>query len=182
MKRSLIIFILSIFISVFSLTVKKAPIAAESKISAKQHAFKLKGNAQDLPVEYLFSLTGWPTDKPGEIKRGPLGHRFLYYVTKGFVEGPKVRGKIVSPSGDWATLADDGTLMLDVRLALKTDDGADILMVYQGLVTKDLEKVHVSGLFQVGDERYSWLNKVLFLGVGGYNADGSLTYYFYALR
>jgi hypothetical protein len=154
---------------------------AQATITAKSHAFTLKDQAASLPVEFLFALTGWPTDTPGEIKKGPLGHRFLYYVTKGFVEGPRIRGQIVSPSGDWATLADDGTLMLDVRLALKTDDNVDILMVYQGFVSSDLQKVHVGGLFQVSDEKYDWLNKVLYVGVGGYNPDGSLTYYFYAL-
>ena len=38
-----------------------------------------------------------------------------------------------APSGDWVQIAGDGALHIDVRLLLRTDDGADILMTYRGV-------------------------------------------------
>jgi hypothetical protein len=53
--------------------------------------------------------------------------------TAGRFEGQRLKGDVLAPSGDWVRLAADGSMRLDVRMLLRTDDGADILMTYGGV-------------------------------------------------
>jgi hypothetical protein len=158
---------------------QKPEIAAESR--AVNLAFSEEGKAAtSLPVEFLFALHGWPNPTPPQIPGGPFGHRFLHYVDHGYFEGPHLRGKVINPSGDWATLGPDGVKRLDVRLTLQTEDDVIILMEYKGFI--DGLQIHVSGTFQVNHERYNWLNKVLYVGVAQRQPDKSLVYMFYTLN
>ena len=51
----------------------------------------------------------------------------------GWVEGPKIKGKIVGPSGDWLRVMPSGILRLDVRGTIQTDDGELIFTSYNGV-------------------------------------------------
>src|SRR5436309_2277760 len=76
-----------------------------------------------VPVEYLFTITA--TLIPAQvIEAGPQGTRVIIGVTGGTFAGPKLRGAIVPPGGEWATVRPDGSARADVRLTLQTDDGA----------------------------------------------------------
>ena len=71
-------------------------------------------------------------------------------------------------SGDWATLLPGfvpgvGPAALDVRLALRTDDGADIFVTYLGYLADGMLKG--SPRFETGDERYAWLNTAFVVGI-----------------
>ena len=48
------------------------------------------------------------------------------------MRGPKIDGTIVPPTGDWLIIMPDGSLRLDVRGTIKTDDGEIILVTYSG--------------------------------------------------
>ena len=52
-----------------------------------------------------------------DLGRTPLGHRRIVRVTGGTFEGPRLRG-------DWLVERADGVRQLDVRITLRTDDGA----------------------------------------------------------
>lgn len=131
---------------------------------------------RSLPVEHLFTMT-LTSGKPGIIPGGPQGTRAVVNVTGGTFEGPKLKGTIESPAGDWVTSRADGTVKLDVRLLLQTDDGATILMTYFGVgAQKDgVMSLRSAPLFETGDPRYAWLNNVQAVGVGT-SARGSVTY------
>ena len=47
-------------------------------------------------------------------------------------EGERLRGNVLQPSGDWITVRPNGSMKLDVRIVLSTDDGASIYMAYFG--------------------------------------------------
>ena len=75
-------------------------------------------------------------DVPPLIDLGdtPCGRRRIAAVTGGSFEGERLRGTVLgAPGGDWLLLRPDGVLVLDVRIVLKTDDGALIYMAYRGL-------------------------------------------------
>ncbi len=90
--------------------------------------------------------------------------------------------------GDWVLGRPDGSIALDVRLTLKTDDGASILMTYRGYrqgppdvlarlakgeaVDPSLYYFRINPLFETASERYAWLNNVVAVGVGERLADG----------
>lgn len=137
-----------------------------------------------LPVEHLFTLTA-TTGERSIIRGGPQGTRAVVNVTGGTFEGPKLRGTLAAgPGGDWVTSRADGSHRLDVRILLKTHDGADILMTYSGIGTPGEGggplSLRTAPQFETGDDRYAWLNRVQAVGIGQ-SAGGTVTYEVYAL-
>jgi hypothetical protein len=79
--------------------------------------------------EYLMTL-----EAPLELGQ-PVGHRVIVNVPAGgSVRGPKINGQLVAPAGDWLYVMPDGSLRLDVRATIKTDDNALIFVEYGGII------------------------------------------------
>lgn len=114
---------------------------------------------------------------------GPFGQRMIAVVTGGGISGDRLKGTIVGASGDWLLVGDDGYGRTDVRVTVKTVDGAIIFIHYCGLVEMTPAVMNIVGggdvptdfgdqyLFnsprlETGDERYSWVNQTLFVGEG----------------
>ena len=72
---------------------------------------------------------------------------------------------------------------LDVRLTLKTDDGAMILVTYNGIgqATNVGASLRIAPLFETGDSRYVWLTRLQAVGVGE-RVGTSVKYDIYALK
>ena len=138
-----------------------------------------------LPAEFLFSITANTGEKPPiMIANGPRGTRVNVTAMSGTFEGPKLKGVVAdSAGGDWVTLGADGTMFLDVRLTLMTDDGAAIYMTYTGVGQRNEDGstvIRTVPRFETGAENYAWLNKVQ--GVGhGTTGKGTVTYEVYGL-
>ena len=98
----------------------------------------------------------------------PGGNRVVVPVSTGTFEGPKLKGFVVAPSGDTITVRQDGSSVLDLRLLLQTDDGQKVLMTCRGIAytTPDGSLfARLQPLFETGAEKYTWLNKVVAVGV-----------------
>ena len=135
----------------------------------------------DVRTALLFEIT-LVTAPPQLLGKTPLGDRRIVVVTGGSFEGPKLRGTVEPGGTDWILLRPDGALQLDVRLSLKTDDGALIGMTYRGFrhgppaVIERLnrgERVDASEyyfrtapLFETSAPRYDWLNRIVAIGIG----------------
>ena len=79
-------------------------------------------------------------------------------------------------------VAADGSVQLDVRLTLETDDGALIYMTYRGVrnstpevaerlargdsVDPDEYYFRTSPFFETSSEKYAWLNNIVSVAVG----------------
>jgi hypothetical protein len=118
-------------------------------------------------LEYLGTLrieTGTRT----VIENGPQGTRTIVQVVSGRFEGPRVKASVQIPAGDWITNRADGSYRLDVRLTLRTDDGALILVTYNGVgqTTAAGAALRVAPLFETGDSRYVWLTRLQAVGIG----------------
>ena len=105
------------------------------------------------------------------------GSRVIVNVPAGgTVRGPKINGTLIAPAGDWLTVLPDGSLRLDVRATIKTDDGEIILVTYSGaiaaskevndrfnngevLTSKD-EYFITAPQFTTGSKKYDWLNQI----------------------
>jgi Protein of unknown function (DUF3237) len=101
-------------------------------------------------------------------------------VPSGWVDGPRIKGKILPPSGDWMRTLASGVTRLDVRLVVQTDDNQIVYVSYNGiqqcpkenvdkLVNGELLKAEdcyfiVAPTFETSSERYSWLNSVQAVG------------------
>jgi len=73
------------------------------------------------------------------------------------------------------TVLADGMFSLDVRLSLRTDDGADIYVTYVGDGTPNDDgtaKIRTAPRFETGDQRYSWLNGLFCVALGTTTPDG----------
>ena len=99
----------------------------------------------------------------------------------GWVKGPKISGRLISPGGDWSRILASGVLRLDVRLTIRTDDGALIYMSYNGverdapstakkidrgelLKAQDVKVWLVAPTFETSAPAYDWLNETQAIG------------------
>jgi hypothetical protein len=166
-----------------SLEIQHRTATTDSTAAGKgfKAAFLTAGETLDaLPVEFLFRFKGLPSPTPGRVRGARYGSRFLVNVVEGEVEGPRIKAKVNSPSGDWGVQRADGGLTLDCRISLRTDDGHDILMEYRGIIVG--QRIRISGLFEASaDSPYAWLNDLIFIGVGRRCEDSRLEYMLYAL-
>jgi hypothetical protein len=132
--------------------------------------------------EYLGRLRA-ETGARTVVENGPQGTRTIVQIVGGRFEGPRVKASVQTPAGDWITNRADGSYKLDVRLTLKTDDGALILVTYNGIgqTTNAGASLRAAPLFETGDSRYTWLTRLQAVAVGE-RAGTTVSYDIYALK
>ena len=91
---------------------------AESRASKRGRAGSRRRRNDQLEDEYLMTLHA-PLDAPQAIAQSLLAFNVQ---PGGWVEGPKIKGKIVAPAADWLRVMPSGVNRLDVRLTIRTDD------------------------------------------------------------
>ena len=101
-----------------------------------------------IPVEFLFRFEA-DLGSIAHVRELPPGARTVVEILGGRFEGPRLRGTLEAPGGDWLTARGDGTYKVDVRISLRTDDGALIVMTYQGI------SVHSEGAASSGRRPFS---------------------------
>ncbi len=133
-------------------------------------------------LEHILTFTAH-TGKSAMVPGAPQGTRGILGVTGGSFEGPRLRGTIAAPGGDWFTVRASGALKLDVRLLLVTDDGANILVTYSGIATPGEAgmDIRIAPLFEAPEGPYAWLNDIQCVGFGQL-IEGGVIYEVYALR
>jgi hypothetical protein len=108
-------------------------------------------------------------------------------VQGGSFTGDRLSGEVVT-GNDWQTLRKDNCMKLDVRMVLKTTDGALITMTYTATragkadVLQKLDEgipvdpseyyFRMTPTFETGSEKYDWLNRIVAIGTGSRLADG----------
>ena len=108
----------------------------------------------------------------------------------GRFSGERLRGEILPHAGsDLLLTRADGSFQQDVRLVLKTDDGALIVMTYRGVrhssaeVSRRIARgesvaasdyyLRIAPFFETGAPAHAWLNRILAVGVGERRANGA---------
>ena len=133
-------------------------------------------------------------DPPLDIGAGPYGRRIVFGSAGGTFAGPRLRGDVLAGGGDWTLFRPDGAMSLDVRLTLRTEDGALVHMSYGGrwIVPAELRAdladaagrhrvdparyyFRTTPLFETGSRAYAWLNDVVAVG-SGYFVEGGIAY------
>jgi hypothetical protein len=161
-------------------------ILIRTSIGARSATASSAQKAADSPpapgFEYLGTLRA-ETGTRTVIENGPQGTRTIVQVVGGRFEGPRLKASLQTPAGDWITNRADGSYRLDVRLTLKTDDGALILVTYNGIgqTTNAGASLRIAPLFETGDSRYTWLTRLQAVGVGE-RVGTAVTYNIYALK
>lgn len=123
--------------------------------------------------------------EPIVVGGGPKGSRLVIDVVSAKVTGERINAALATnDAADWATFSEDGKLAaLDVRLTLKTDDGACIYVEYTGRMNAETGLIAVAPTFETGAEQYAWLNGVQAVSAGQVDAEtGLLIYTMYEAR
>ena len=112
------------------------------------------------------------------------GRRTVVRVKGGWFEGPKLVGDILPGTGDWFIVRPSGVAEGDVRDTYRTHDGHIIFVSYRGIIDMSLEIWEALGrgediepaeyylrgqpMFETAekDNPYSWLNRIVAVGVG----------------
>ena len=99
-----------------------------------------------------------------DIGVGPAGARSVGDIGAARLEGERLNASMLgSAAADWMVRT-GSVAILDVRMTLRTDDGALIYMQYGGRL--DLGNranglfAYSAPVFETGDERYAWLNGI----------------------
>ena len=118
----------------------------------------------------------------------PGSFRRIGVVPGGLFEGERLSGEVLEGGSDWQAVRPDGATTLDVRLVLKTKDGALIGMTYRGIrcgpsdVIEKLERgevvdpasyyFRINPMFETAAPQYDWINRLISVGIGHRRADG----------
>ena len=143
-----------------------------------------------LASEHLMRLAA-EFDEPQTIENGPHGTRRILYMTGGSFAGAKLSGVVLPHGADWVTARADGVFQLDIRLTLRTEDGALIYVNSNGLFDIEAGKLarlrkgdpvpaseyyfRTALLFETGADRYRWLNRIVAVGIGTRTPTGMST-------
>jgi Protein of unknown function (DUF3237) len=123
------------------------------------------------------------------VGQTPNAFRRIGVIQGGSFEGERLSGEVVS-GNDWQSVRTDSCIKLDVRLILKTTDGALIVMTYQCLragppeIIEKLDKgesvdpasyyFRMNPMFETASKKYDWMNRIITVGTGHRLADGPL--------
>jgi hypothetical protein len=124
------------------------------------------------------------------LGKTPAGERRIIPVSGGSFSGERLRGEILPHAGsDLLLTRADGSYQQDVRLPLRTDDGALILMTYRGVRHSSAEVaariaagesvnaseyyLRTAPFFETAAPNYAWLNNIVAVGLGERTASGA---------
>jgi hypothetical protein len=161
---------------------------AKQQAPSAPYASPRSATMKELKPRYLFTLT-MTLPPPLEFGDTPAGTRRVFTVSGGQFIGDRLRGEVLPQAGsDLLLVRQDGSAQQDVRLVLRTDDGAFILMTYRGVrhASQDVnariargERVPPSDyylrtapFFETSSPKYAWLNKIVSVAVGERQPDG----------
>ncbi|WP_279244493.1 DUF3237 domain-containing protein [Candidatus Litorirhabdus singularis] len=123
--------------------------------------------------------------EPVVVGGGPKGTRMVIDVPSAELRGERINAELATgDAADWATVNEEMKLAaLDVRLTLKTDDGAFIYVEYSGRMDMETGLLAVAPTFETGAPQYSWLNRVQAVAAGAIDPEsGMLIYTIYEAR
>ena len=107
-----------------------------------------------------------------EVGPTPHGALTIVPVVGGSFSGERLRGKVLPSGGDWVTAYSDGTLALDLRLTLETDDGALIHLTCTGVRDDANRYFRTVARFETAMPAYLFLNRLLAVGAEAIADDG----------
>jgi len=128
---------------------------------------------------------------PQNVGAAPHGARRIAPISGGVFEGPRLRGTVLpGGSADWLLLRADDVLEMDLRVTLRTDDGALISMRSFGMRHGPPDVIAAIGRgepvdpaayyfrttprFQTAHPAYVFLNRLLAVASGDRRADGPI--------
>ena len=139
-------------------------------------AAPVRGQTTQISTEYLMTLYV-PLDPVQEVDSSLAVYNLR---PGGWVKGPRIDGTLLAPGADWLRIMPDGNLRVDVRVTVKTDDGALLYVTYGGVISQSKESAErlakgevltskdlyfiTAPTLQTSSKKYAWLNHVQCVG------------------
>jgi uncharacterized protein DUF3237 len=131
----------------------------------------------EIGTEYLMTLHTPGAGPPVQVDSSLMIFRA---GAEGWAKGPKINGAIIQPTADWLRVMPAGSLRIDVRMTIRTDDGAFVYVSYNGVVSVTRENFErmakgdvltaadmyfiIAPTFETAHEKYTWLNHIQAIG------------------
>jgi hypothetical protein len=121
-------------------------------------------------IELIPLCTARITFRPPVVLEGtPRGTRAVIEMTDVVYEGERLSGRLVGPAAvDWLLIGPDGSNNIDVAFTIRTDDDALVYVHYYGRSDGSdgpgAHPLYAAPVFETGDPRYLWLNKIMAVG------------------
>jgi hypothetical protein len=112
----------------------------------------------------------------------PYGGRRVIEILRGTVEGPRIKGRILSGGADWQIIRSDSVADIQARYVIETDKGARVLVRSDGLrhgpadvlarvakgeaVDPSLYYFRTVMRFEASDSSLDWLNRIIAIARG----------------
>ena len=123
---------------------------------------------------------------PQELGETPHGRRRIIPIIGGEFTGARLSGRVLAGGADWQVVRRDGVAELEARYTLQTSDGALIYVSNNGYrhgpeevirrlaagetVDHGAYYMRTTPRFETADERYAWLNRMIFVARGARHA------------
>jgi hypothetical protein len=107
----------------------------------------------------------------------PYGGRRVIEILRGTVEGPRLKGRILSGGSDWQIIRSDAVADIQARYVIESDSGARVLVRSDGLrhgpadvlariargdaVDPSLYYFRTIMRFEAADPALQWLNRII---------------------
>jgi hypothetical protein len=130
-----------------------------------------------IATEYLMTLHTPGAGPPLQVDSSLMIFRA---GAEGWAKGPRITGAIIHPTADWLRVMPGGNLRIDVRMTVRTDDGALIYVSYNGVASITRENFErmakgailtaadmyfiIAPTFETAHEKYAWLNQIQAIG------------------
>ena len=114
------------------------------------------------------------TSATQDIGSTPQGTLTIFPVIGGSFEGERLRGKVLPGGGDWVTARGDGTVTLDLRVTLETDDEGLIHMTFTGLRDDANHYFRTVPRFETAVPKYAFLNRLIAVASGDRRPEGPI--------
>src|SRR5438132_756260 len=159
---------------------------SQTGCSRRQFHARTRSHKQRIVQEVSESFQCMAGCRLGET---PAVKRRVFTVSSGEFVGDRLRGEVLPQAGsDLLLVRADGSSQQDVRLILRTDDGALIIMTYRGVRHASPEVndrvargeqvmasdyyLRTAPFFETSSAKYAWLNKIVSIGIGERQPDG----------
>jgi hypothetical protein len=133
--------------------------------------------AQSIQIQTEYLMTLYAPLAPPQV----VSDLRIFNIRQGgYVDGPRIKGKVIQPAGDWNRRMPDGTTRMNVRLTIQTDDNAFIYVEYGGVAKPSKEAgdrlgkgqdlgsndgyFMITARFQTTSAKYAWLNELIAVG------------------
>ncbi len=105
-------------------------------------------------------------DEPWDLGTVPAGRRRVIPITGGRAEGPAITGEVVDGGADWSTQRADGTVELDARYLVRTDDDVLVQIVNRGVLRPGHRPaaLTVARVEAPTDSAHAWVNDTPVVG------------------